>query len=169
MLFRSIPNVIYKVDPLLNSTLLKEIKDDTTLSAQFWSDLRPIDKKIIVYAVPTSDFQFLMDQMKPTLPAQALEGGWLDYKYQRALKEPGFYGGGAPGFNQDGTAVFMMYAPNNMNPGDEMFLKTTSHEFVHVVQRDVESGYFGGLLSWQIEGQADYIRSEEHTSELQSH
>ena len=154
---KSSPNIIFKVDPKLDPKLLKLIRNDTILSAQFWADLRPLDKSMIVYAAPTDDFQFFIDQMKPTLTEQGLEGGWLDFKFQTAQKEPGFYGGGAPAFDKDGNPVFMMYAPNNMNPGNGMFLKTTSHEYVHVVQRYLDSGNMGLLFNWEKEGQADFI------------
>ena len=50
----------------------KLIRNDTILSAQFWADLRPLDKSMIVYAAPTDDFQFFIDQMKPTLTEQGL-------------------------------------------------------------------------------------------------
>jgi hypothetical protein len=100
------PNLEFHVDPTMNPNLLLGIKVDTVLSADFWSTLRPINQKVLVYVAPTENFQFFIDELKPTLTPQGLEGDWLGLKLAQAKEHPhGFYGGGAPAFDKNNNPV----------------------------------------------------------------
>ena len=150
-------NLDIHVDPLFSKSLTHEVMVDTQFSSDFWAGVRPIDQKVEVYMAPTSHMQYLMDNMWPTLDANGQYGDWLPVKVARGLQDPGFFGGGAPAFDKNGNPVFMMYAPNNMNQGMGFWSQTTSHEFVHVIQRYVMHGDFAPLYGWVVEGQADYL------------
>ena len=152
------PNLEFHVDPGINPKLLAGVKIDTALSAQFWSSLRPIDQKVVVYVAPTENFQYFLDVMKPTLTSQGLEGDWLGLKLLQAQASPhGFYGGGAPAFDKENNPVFMVYAPNGQSFGSGFWTQSTAHEFVHVIQRYLLGGSMAPMLGWVVEGQADYI------------
>ena len=152
------PNLEFHVDPSMNPNLLLGIKVDTALSADFWSTLRPIDQKVLVYVASTENFQFFIDELKPTLTPEGLEGDWLGLKLAQAKEYPhGFFGGGAPAFDKNGNPVFIVYAPNQQNLGSGFWTQSTAHEFVHVVQRYLMGGNMSPMLGWVVEGQADYI------------
>jgi hypothetical protein len=152
------PNLEFHIDPTMNPKLLLGIKVDTVLSADFWSTLRSINQKVLVYVAPTENFQFFIDELKPTLTPQGLEGDWLGLKLAQAKEHPhGFYGGGAPAFDKNNNPVFIVYAPNGQDLGSGFWTQSTAHEFVHVVQRYLMGGNMSPMLGWVIEGQADYI------------
>jgi hypothetical protein len=152
------PNLEFHIDPTMNPNLLLGIKVDTALSANFWSSLRTIDQKVLVYVAPTENFQFFIDELKPTLTPQGLFGDWLGLKLAQAKEHPhGFYGGGAPAFDKNDNPVFIVYAPNEQDLGSGFWTQSTSHEFVHVIQRYLMGGNMSPMLGWVIEGQADYI------------
>ncbi len=152
------PNLEFHIDPTMNPKLLDGIKVDTALSANFFSTLRPIDQKVVVWVAPTENFQFFIDELKPTLTAQGIEGDWLEHKLALAKQSPhGFYGGGAPAFDKNDNPVFIVYAPNTQDLGSGFWTQSTSHEFVHVVQRYLMAGDMAPMLGWVVEGQADYI------------
>lgn len=152
------PNLEFHIDPTMNPELLTGIKVDTALSADFWFALHPLDQKVVVFVAPTENFQFFIDELKPTLTTEGLEGDWLGLKLSQAKAQPhGFYGGGAPAFDKNDNLVFIVYAPNEQNLGSGFWTQTTAHEFVHVVQRYLMGGNMSPMLGWVIEGQADYI------------
>ena len=152
------PNLEFRIDPTMNVRLLEGIKVDTALSANFFSTLRPIDQKVVVWIASTENFQFFIDEMKPTLTAEGDAGNWLELKLATAKLYPhGFYGGGAPAFDKNDNPVFIVYAPNDQDLGSGFWTQSTSHEFVHVVQRYLMAGDMSPMLGWVIEGQADYI------------
>jgi len=152
------PNLEYHIDPTINPALLTGIRVDTSLSANFWSALRPIDQKVVVYIASTENFKFLVDEITPNSTLAGLFGDWLGHKYLQAQNEPhGFFGGGAPAFDKNDNPVFMVYAPNGQSLGNGFWTQTTSHEFVHVTQRYLMGGNMSPMLGWVIEGQADYI------------
>lgn len=152
-----VPNLEFQISVKTDSKLINQIKKDSILSANFWSQLRPTSKKVIIYIAPTEDFHFFIDVMAPTLTSDGLEGGWLDSKERQSKIDPNFFGGGAPAFDKNGNAVFMMYAPNSQDFGNGFWTQTTSHEYVHIVQRYLTSGNMSPMYEWVKEGQADYI------------
>ena len=147
----------FHVDPLLSASLSHHIMVETEFSSDFWAQVRPVDQKVEIYMAPTSDMQYLMDTMWPTLDENGKFGNWLPVKVARGLKDHGFYGGGAPAFDINGNPVFMMYGPNDVQQGSGFWSQTTSHEFVHVIQRYILHGDFAPLYGWMVEGQADYL------------
>ena len=153
-----IPNLEFHIDPTINKGLLEGVIADTALSANFWSTLRPIDQKVVVWVAPTENFQFFIDEMKPTFTAEGDYGNWLELKLATAQKYPhGFFGGGAPAFDKNDNPVFMVYAPNDQNLGSGFWTQSTAHEFVHVIQRYLMAGDMSPMFGWVVEGQADYI------------
>jgi hypothetical protein len=150
-------NLVFHVDPLLSETLTRQIKIDSQFTSDYFANVRPIEEKVHIYMAPTSDFQYFIDNLEPTLTEQGNYGNWIENKANQAKKDPGFMGGGAPENDKNGYGVFMMYGPNDMQPGKNEWTALTSHEFTHLVQRKIMKQDFSPLYSWMVEGQADYI------------
>ena len=150
-------NLVFHVDLLLNETLTRQIEIDSHFSSAYFANLRPIEAKVPIYLAPTTDFQHFIDNLEPTLTEQGNYGNWIKNKANQAKQDPLFMGGGAPEHDKNGDGVFMMYSPNDMQPGNSAWSALTSHEFTHLVQRKIMHQDFSPLYSWMVEGQADYI------------
>ena len=151
-------NITFTIDPQMPSVYANQIKRDTLASVRMWSNDRAPSIKMNVYAAPTQHFQFIYNYMKQVLPPSQLANGWLDEKLRRSKTESsGFYGGGAPGNSIDGNDVFMVYVPNKYPVNDAHWNSVVSHEYVHVVQRQILRGSMAPMQCWEREGQANYI------------
>ncbi len=150
-------NLEFQVDPLFNRSLKHQVLVDTQVSADFWSNVRPIDQKVKVYVSPTNNMKYIYDRMWKTLDANGQYGNWLQVKMAKAKADKGLFGGGAPAYDKEENPVFMMFAPNTMSQGNGFWTSSTSHEFTHVIQRYLMHGNFAPIYGWMLEGQADYI------------
>jgi hypothetical protein len=131
-----VPNIEFIVDPKMDKVLLKQIVDNINVAAKFFAQERPLDVPLKIWIAMTTEFQWIYDNMTEVLPAQLLEGGWLDMKLARSKAEPdGFMGGGAAGDTKSGVATLFFNGSVKANWGDAFWSQVPAHEFTHVVQR----------------------------------
>lgn len=150
------PNLNFIVAPNTDETMLKQVKDNVTAAARFFSTERPLNVPTNIWVAMTTSFQFIYDNVSAVLPQQRLNGGWLDAKLARAKDQCGFMGGGAPGDAKDGTAVLFYNFGCNSNWGDAFWSQVPEHEFTHVVQRYELGGDVAPMLCWVREGNANF-------------
>ena len=152
-----VPNIEFIVDPKMDPVLLKQIVDNINVAAKFFAQERPLNVPLKIWISMTTEFQWIYDNMTEVLPAQLLEGGWLDMKLARSKAEPdGFMGGGAPGDTKSGVATLFFNGSVKANWGDAFWSQVPAHEFTHVVQRYELGNSMGPMLCWVREGNANY-------------
>ena len=152
-----VPNVEFIVEPNMDKVLLKQIVDNINVSAKYFAKERPLNVPLKVWIAMSSEFQWIYDNMTEVLPAQLLDGGWLDMKLARAKAEPdGFMGGGAAGDTKSGVATLFFNGSTRANWGDGFWSQVPAHEFTHVVQRYELGNSMGPMLCWVREGNANY-------------
>ena len=152
-----IPNIEFIVEPKMDKALEKQIIDNINVSAKFFARERPLDVPLKIWIAMSTEFQWIYDKMTEVLPAQQLEGGWLDMKLARSKAEPdGFMGGGAAGDTKSGFATLFFNGSQKANWGDAFWSQVPAHEFTHVVQRYELGNTMGPMLCWVREGNANY-------------
>jgi hypothetical protein len=152
-----VPNIEFIVEPNMDKVLLKQIVDNINVSAKFFAKERPLNVPLKIWIAMSSQFQWIYDNMKEVLPAQQLDGGWLDMKLARSKAEPsGFMGGGAAGDTKGGIATLFFNGSTRANWGDAFWAQVPAHEFTHVVQRYELGNTMGPMLCWVREGNANY-------------
>jgi hypothetical protein len=73
-------NLVFHVDPLLSETLTRQIKIDSQFTSDYFANVRPIEEKVQIYMAPTSNFQYFIDNLEPTLTIQGNYGNWIENK-----------------------------------------------------------------------------------------
>jgi hypothetical protein len=141
----------------MDKVLLKQIVDNINVSAKYFAKERPLNVPLKIWIAMSDQFQWIYDNMNEALPAQALDGGWLDMKLARAKAEPAkFFGGGAAGDTKDGVATLFFNGSTGHNWGDGFWAAVPGHEFTHVVQRYELGNTMAPMLCWVREGNANY-------------
>ena len=150
-------NITFDLSPSLTKDQKDLIIDDVTLSGRFWA--RQLnDVKILVLGSTTQDFAFLNNKFSSILTPTSLTGGWLEKKAEQARLEPNsFHGGMAAGYSKNQESVIGVYIPAKQNLSNGSILQTTTHEFTHIVQREIFKGNMSPMQCWVREGQAHYI------------
>jgi len=149
------PNIDWIIDNGVDPKKLAQLKSDITASARYWSALRPMSEPLRIYVSMSIDFPWLAQKANSDLSDQALFGGWVEYKLQRAQAEgAGYYGGASPGYSKDGTAV-LLYFFGNQSYGDLFAAGASAHEYAHVAQR-YALGNMAPMQCWVREGSAVY-------------
>jgi len=152
-----VPNIEFIVEPNMDKVLLKQIVDNINVSAKYFAKERPLNVPLKIWIAMSDQFQWIYDNMNQALPAQALDGGWLDMKLGRAKAEPDkFFGGGAAGDTKDGVATLFFNGSTGHNWGDGFWAAVPGHEFTHVVQRYELGNTMAPMLCWVREGNANY-------------
>ena len=152
-----VPNIEFILEPNMNKDLQKQIIDTINASAKFFANERPLSIPLRIWIAMSEQFQWIYDNMSAALPAQQLEGDWLDMKLSRAKAEPdGFMGGGAAGNDKNGVATLFFNGSSRANWGDSFWSQVPAHEFTHVVQRYELGNTMGPMLCWVREGNANY-------------
>jgi len=152
-----VPNIEFIVEPNMDKVLLKQIVDNINVSAKYFAKERALDVPLKIWIAMSDQFQWIYDSMNEALPAQALEGGWLDMKLARAKAEPDkFFGGGAAGNTKSGVATLFFNASAAHGWGDGFWASVPGHEFTHVVQRYELGNTMAPMLCWVREGNANY-------------
>jgi hypothetical protein len=152
-----VPNIEFIVDPKMDKVLLQQVVDNINVAAKFFAQERPLNVPLKIWIAMTTEFQWIYDNMTEVLPAQLLEGGWLEMKLARSKAEPdGFMGGGAAGDTKDGVATLFFNGSEKANWGDAFWSQVPAHEFTHVVQRYELGNSMGPMLCWVREGNANY-------------
>jgi len=152
-----VPNIEFIVEPNMDTALLKQIVDNINVSAKYFAKERALDVPLKIWIAMSDQFQWIYDSMNEALPAQALEGGWLDMKLARAKAEPDkFFGGGAAGNTKSGVATLFFNASAAHGWGDGFWASVPGHEFTHVVQRYELGNTMAPMLCWVREGNANY-------------
>ena len=152
-----IPNIDFIVEPNMDKVLLKQIVDNINVSAKFFAKERPINVPLKIWIAMSSEFQWIADSMNAALPAEQLEGGWLEMKLARAKTDSnGFMGGGAAGNDKAGIATLFFNGSTRANWGDSFWSQVPAHEYTHVVQRYELGNTMGPMLCWVREGNANY-------------
>jgi hypothetical protein len=151
-----VPNIDFIVDPKMDKALEKQIIDNINVTAKFFANERPLNVPLRIWIAMTTEFQWIYDNVNSALPAELLDGGWLDMKLKRAKAEIGFQGGGAPGNDKNGGATLFFNAGAFSNWGDAFWAQVPSHEFTHVVQRYELGNSMAPMLCWVREGNANY-------------
>ena len=152
-----IPNIDFIVDSKMDKVLEKQVIDNINVTAKFFANERPLSVPLRIWISMSSEFQWIYDNVNSALPAELLEGGWLDMKLARAKADPdGFMGGGAPGNDKSGSAVLFFNGTSKANWGDAFWSQVPSHEFTHVVQRYELGNSMAPMLCWVREGNANY-------------
>ncbi len=114
-----VPNIEFIVEPNMDKVLLKQVIDNVNVSAKYFAGERPLNIPLKIWIAMSDQFQWIYDNMTEALPAQALEGGWLDMKLARAKAEPArFFGGGAAGDTKSGVATLFFNGSTGHNWGD---------------------------------------------------
>jgi hypothetical protein len=156
-LTEEVPNIEFIVDPKMDKVLEKQIIDNINVTAKFFANERPLNIPLRIWISMTTEFQWIYDNINTVLPAELLDGGWLDMKLARAKADPnGFMGGGAPGNDKSGSAVLFFNGSTKANWGDAFWSQVPSHEFTHVVQRYELGNSMAPMLCWVREGNANY-------------
>lgn len=152
-----VPNIEFIVEPNMDKELQKQVIDNINASAKFFAKERPLNVPLKIWIAMSAQFQWLYDKMTAALPAQQLEGNWLDAKLARAKSDSdGFMGGGAAGDGKDGVATLFFNGSTRANWGDSFWSQVPTHEFTHVVQRYELGGTMAPMLCWVREGNANY-------------
>jgi hypothetical protein len=150
-------NITFDLSPSLTKDQRNLIIEDVNLSGRFWAK-QLNDVKILVLGSTTEDFSYLSNKLALILTPTSLTGGWLESKAEQAkLKPNSFHGGMAAGYSKNGQSVIGVYIPAKQNLSNGSILQTTSHEFTHIVQRELFKGNMSPMQCWVREGQAHYI------------
>ena len=150
-------NIIFDLSPSLTPQQKKMITEDVKISGKFWSS-QLNDIKILVLGSTTQDFPTLAGKLNGILTPLSLSGGWVEKKGEIAAREPNSFNGGmAAGYSKTGQSVIGVYLPLNQNLYNGGILQITSHEFTHIVQREILQGNMSPMQCWVREGQAQYI------------
>jgi hypothetical protein len=156
-LTNEVPNIEFIVEPKMNKVLEKQIIDNINATARFFANERPIDTPLKVWIAMSAQFKWIHENMTTELPAELLDGGWLDTKLARATADSsGFMGGGAPGNDKSGTAVLFFNGSSRAYWGDAFWAQVPAHEYTHVVQRYELGNSMAPMLCWIREGNANY-------------
>ena len=150
-------NITFDLSPSLTKDQRDLIIEDVTLSGKFWAG-QLNDVKILVLGSTTEDFSYLTDKFSYILTPTSLMGGWLENKAEQAKLEPNsFHGGMAAGYSKNKESVIGVYIPAKQNLSNGSILQTTTHEFTHIVQREIFNGNMSPMQCWVREGQAHYV------------
>lgn len=150
-------NITFDLSPSLTKDQRNLIIEDVNLSGRFWAK-QLNNVKILVLGSTTEDFSYLSNKLAMILTPTSLTGGWLESKAEQAKLEPNsFHGGMAAGYSNNGQSVIGVYIPSKKNLSNGSILQTTSHEFTHIVQRELFKGNMSPMQCWVREGQAHYI------------
>ena len=147
-------NLQFIVDPDIPAAAVDVVNAKIKLVIRIYASTTPaLTMPIRIYFYNTKNFATLDRLLRADLSDEALEGGWLDVKLQRALAEPdGFYGGGSAGYGKDGVPVLFYYLNKHSLTAYDI-KQAFAHEFVHVYQRQIVKN-MAPMTCWIREGQA---------------
>lgn len=150
-------NLQFIVDPDVPPSTVELAKSKIKLVVRALEPtLPPLKMPIRIYFYNTKNFAALAELLRADLTTEALYGGWLDAKTQRAAMEPDyFYGGAAPGYGKDGAPVLVYYLNKNSLAAYDV-LQAFGHEYIHVYQRNALRN-MARMTCWIREGQATYL------------
>ena len=150
-------NITFVIDPETPFPGEKLIKEKLSLSTRLYKIADPnAEIPLRVYIYNSKNFDELANLMRQDLTGEALQGGWLEAKAERARKEwRGFFGGASPGYGNDGIPV-LFYNLNPIEVSSYVGLHVYIHEYVHVYQRYL-LGNMQRMTCWMREGQATYL------------
>ena len=152
------PNILFHVLSGTPSSISHMMEQEVIVADQFWSFVRPINHPVEVYLADDSHINDLISAYEPTLTSQGDAGGWLQDIASRIQKtDNGLFGGGAPAYDRNNHANFMLHVGIPAPVGLGFWTQTPSHEYTHTIQRYLLGSDFGPLYEWEIEGQANYI------------
>ena len=153
----TLSNLTFIVDPETPNPGEQLIKEKLKDSIRLYKSMDPkADIPVRIYIYNSKNFDELADLMRKDLTPEALEGGWLEAKTERAKYEwRGFFGGASPGYGKDGTPV-LFYNLNSNDVATFVGIHVYTHEYVHVYQRYL-LGNMQRMTCWMREGQATYL------------
>ena len=151
------PNIEWIIDKNVDPEKLDQYKKEVTYSVQLLGSQLSPKSRLRVYVGMSTNFQWIYNNLSKDLTARAKDGGWLEFKLDISKKMgSSFNGGAAPGYAKDGTEV-LFYNAGNGSHFDSNHTQISTHEYSHVVQREVLKGNIGHQLCWMREGQATYL------------